>query len=461
METYKDFLQRLRAGPYMEEPAWDLEVVARTTAELVRKYKLSWNAQELLNVDSGTIDAVFEAGVELAHTAGVYHRDAKRVVRFSREEIETRMRAMPQSLSLGEGKDARVLSPRRVMDPRPPLVWAGNPGAPIPERYYLQYVMMYAQEPLVDFVAAGSLTTVDGCEVRTGGPMEIVATRRELEYVRLGTRKVGRPGMGALVAQSAVTGLGDVSVANPSYMRHTDAHLVPMLNELKIDDGNLMRVVNSIGYGVANASLPCVIVGGLGGDAPGSAVVTVASLLLSSLVCRSDYHILHPIHIRHVATSTRSVLWVENVVSQAFSRNAPCIVFGDIYAKSGALTTELLYETAANAIVLTLAGSHLEGPATVDGAAPNCSSVEARLMAEVGQAVSRQGMSLEEANALVVRLLGKYEHVFDRPGGNPGVPLDQAIDLDTLRPVPAWSSMDRTVRVELREMGLSELPART
>jgi methylamine--corrinoid protein Co-methyltransferase len=155
------------------------------------------------------------------------------------------------------------------------------------------------------------------------------------------------------------------------------------------------------------------------------------------------------------------VLWVENVVSQAFSRNAPCIVFGDIYAKSGALTTELLYETAANAIVLTLAGSHLEGPATADGAAPNCSGVEARLMAEVGQAVSRQGMSLEDANALVVRLLGKYEHVFDQPGGNPGVPLDQAIDLDTLRPVPAWSNMDRTARVELREMGLSELPART
>jgi methylamine--corrinoid protein Co-methyltransferase len=288
--------------------------------------------------------------------------------------------------------------------------------------------------------------------------MEIAATRREMELIRRGTRRVGRPGMAALAAASAVTGLGDVAVANPDYMRTSDAHLVPMLNELKIDDGNLMRAVNAIEYGVVNASLPCVIVGGLGGDAPGSAVVNVASFLLSNLICRSDFHILHPIHIRHVATSTRAVLWVENIVGQAFARNAPCVIFSDSFPKSGAMTRELLYETAATAIVGTLTGGHLEGPAAADGAAPNCSGLEGRLMAEVGRYMARSGMSLREGNRMVLQLLPKYEHIFDLPEGNPGFPLDEAYDLETLKPVPAWQEMFQEVKDELRDMGL-DLPA--
>ena len=317
--------------------------------------------------------------------------------------------------------------------------------------------MIYAQESKVDFINPGSLTRVDGFQVRTGGPMEVVATRREMEYVRKGTRSVGRPGMAALAAASAVTGLGDISVANPEFMRTTDAHLVPMLNELKIDNSNLIRAVNSIEYGVANASLPCVIVGGLGGDAPGAAVVNVASFILSNLICLSDFHILHPIHIRHVATSTPAVLWVENIVGQAFARNAPCIILSDSFPKSGAMTPELLYETAATAIVGTLTGAHLEGPAAADGAAPHCSGLEARLMAEVGHYVAQSGMTLKDGNSIVQKLLEKYEYIFDLPGGNPGAALDEVYDLETLKPIPEWQKMFDEVKNDLKALGLDGL----
>ena len=186
----------------------------------------------------------------------------------------------------------------------------------------------------------------------------------------------------------------------------------------------------------------------------GSAVVNVASFILANLVCLADYHILHPIHVRQVATSTRSVLWVENIVAQAFARNAPCILVSDIYPKSGAMTRELLYETAANAIVNTISGGHLEGPGAADGASPNCSGLEARWMGEVGQAVTRQRMTLAEANELVLRLLPKYEHIFQQPGGNPGLPFEQVYDLETLRPKPEWLEMYQEVNKEVREMGL-------
>ncbi len=455
MKTYYEILDRANSGPYMDEETWDLDRVAATTLQLVEKHKLSWDPEQIITDDPGLADTVFDAGLDLANTLGVYCRDTRRVIEFEPEDLEKGLRYMPQRLVLGEGKDQRVMAPRRIMDDRPPLVWSGNAGAPIPEQYYLEYVMMYAQEPFVDFLNPGSLAEVDGYTVRTGGPMEIVANRREMEYVRKGTRRVGRPGMAALAAASAVTVLGDVAVANPDYMRPSDAHLVPMLNELKMDNGNMARAVNGIEYGVHNASLPCVIVGGLGGDAPGSAVVNVASFILSNLICLADFHILHPIHIRHVATSTRAVMWVESVVGQAFARNAPCIMVTDIFPKSGAMTRELLYETAANAIVITLTGGHLEGPAAADGARPNCSGLEARLMAEVGQAVARQGLTVKEGNAIVLKLLEKYERIFDLVEGNPGVPLDQAYDLETLTPVPEWQAMYDEVKAELYELGMA------
>jgi methylamine--corrinoid protein Co-methyltransferase len=232
---------------------------------------------------------------------------------------------------------------------------------------------------------------------------------------------------------------------------------VPILNELIIDDRNIARVVNALEYGMRNASLACVMVGGLGGDAPGAAVVQAASFIAANLICKADYHLLHPIHIRHVATSTRSVMWVTGAVEQAFARNAPCIIVSDIYPKSGALTRELLYEVAANAIAITVSGGHLEGVGANDGQTPNGTGLEARWMGEVGHAVTRMRLSLEDANALILRLLEKYEHVFQMPGGNPGVCFDQAYDMNTLEPIHAWAAMYEEVKQDVRRMGINNL----
>jgi len=216
----------------------------------------------------------------------------------------------------------------------------------------------------------------------------------------------------------------------------------------------MARALNSEDYGMRNASLATVMVGGLGGDAPGAAIVQIASFLLANWVCLADYHLLHPIHIRHVATSTRSVMWVQSAVEQAFARYAPCIIVSDIYPKSGALTRELLYEVAANAIVITVSGGHLEGVGSAEGALPNGTGLEARWMAEVGHAVTKQGLTLTQANRLVSQLLSCYEYVFQIPGGNPGVRFDLAYDLKTLNPVPKWQQLYDDIKMEVIKMGL-------
>jgi methylamine--corrinoid protein Co-methyltransferase len=454
LENLNKILDLSNLGDYLEEEAWDLEKVAITTRELVGKYGLSWNPDVLIPNDPHLIESIFTAGIELASRLGVYLRDTQRIVPYSMEEIRSGLEAMPGELTMGEGDDMRSLFSRKVMDDRPPLVWGGSPGTALPEQLFLAIETSYAQESQVDMLSTGSLATVDGRDVRTGTPFELLATQRELTLLRQAIKKAGRPGMGLMGAESSVSAFGDLAVANPKFLRPCDAHLVPMLNELKVDTTSLMKAANSIEYGMLNSSLPCVIVGGLGGDAPGSAILTIASLALSNLACLADFHSLHPIHIRQVATTTRSVLWVESVVCQAFASHAPCIMFGDIYPKSGALTKELLYEVAANAILIAVSGGHLKGPASADGLLPNCTGLEARWMAEVGQAVSKQRLDLAEANTLVKKLLGKYEQVFLQPGGNPGKPFEQAYDVDALQPKPAWFSMYEQVRQDVSALGL-------
>ena len=457
MERILTVLDRSMTGSYISEENWDLEKVAFTTSEIVKKYGFSWDLDVIIPTNPNLIEKLFKAGIELAEQLGVFVRDTNRIIKFDKSEIMGGLERMPQSLILGEGNDVRHLFARSVMDRRPPLVWGGSPGVPFPEELFLPIVTSYAQEKNVDMLATGSLATVNGRQVRTGTPLEILATRSELKLLRKAINSVGRTGMGLMGAESSVSEYGDLAVANPDYLRPVDAHLIAMQNELKVDFASLAKAANSVEYGMRNSSLPCVIVGGLGGDAPGAAVINIASFLLSNLVCLADFHSCHPIHIRHVATTTRSVMWVQSAVSQAFAKHAPGILFLDIYPKSGTLTPELLYEVAANAVVNTVSGGHLKGPASADGLLPHCTGLEARWMGEVGLAVTEQALSLEEANKLVLKLLSKYEFIFDLPNGNHGKPFDQAYDLDTLQPTPQWEAIYIQVKEDMRALGLKAL----
>ncbi len=453
IHSYLEIIERSNTGQQVKKDDWDFDHIVIPTRTLVKKYGLSWSRQRIIPNDPDLADRVFQAALELA-AGGVYCVSTGRVIEFSRQDLEQGLKDAPQSLVMGEGKDACTLYARQVEDERLPMAWAGNPGVPTPEEIFQPMVMSWMQEPLVDLVTCGSLVTVDGYPVKTGSPAEILATRRELQLMREGLVKVGRPGLGMLAAQSAVSELGDAAAASPAWLRPCDSHLVAMFNELIIDQGNLARAANSVDYGMRNASLATVMVGGLAGDAPGAAVVQAASFILANLVCQAQYHLLHPIHVRYVATSSPGVMWMQSVVEQAFARNAPCIIVSDIYPKSGAGTRELLYEVAANALAITVSGGHLEGVGSADGALPNGSGLEARWMAEVGKAAARQRMSLDQANDLTLRLLERYEPVFDRPGGNPGQRFDQVYNLSTLQPNPDWARLYDEIKSELGQMGL-------
>jgi hypothetical protein len=78
-------------------------------------------------------------------------------------------------------------------------------------------------------------------------------------------------------------------------------------------------------------------------------------------------------------------------------------------------------------------------------------------MGEIGHAVVKQNLSLNQGEELVQALLQRYEHVFSQPGGNPSQRFDQVYDLVTLRPKAEWEALYQSVKDELKQLGLSAL----
>ncbi|MCI6006272.1 MAG: monomethylamine:corrinoid methyltransferase [Blautia sp.] len=454
---YKKFLelyQRGQTGKQVSKEDWDMEYIVDTMLEYKDEYGFSWDRQVIIPEDEDLFKKMFEAAKKLILEIGIYNLSTQRIISFTEEEIDEGIRNMKTSLTMGEGKDAVTLVARKIEDEREPVIWAGNPGCPTPERLYLPIIRSVAKEPLIDLLTCGSLVDIDGYPVRNGEATEVFAVRRELQYLHSALKEVGREGMGLLAAESAVTEIGDFAASYDRALRPCDSHLVATFNELMIDNGNLLRAANSFDYGMKNASLACTMVGGLGGDAPGATVVMIASILAANLICNADYHLCHPIHISDVATTARGCLWLQAVLCQTFATQAPAIIVCDLWPASGAMTKELLYEVAANAIVVTVCGGHLEGIGAANGNAPHGTGLEIRLMAEVGKAVAGQHMTRCEANEIVLKLLEKYEYIFQKEGGNPGVPFDEAYNMETITPVPQWEHMYEEVKAELAEMGI-------
>lgn len=453
-KSFLEICERSNTGKKVEKNDWDMDAIVENVMDLVEKYDLTYDENVLIPEDESLFHRLFDAAKELLVQTGVYNLTTKRVIKLSEDEIEEGIQNMRQELVMGEGKDAYKLVPRKIEDELPPAIWAGNPGCPTPESIFYANVKSVAKEPIIDLLTCGSLVDVDGIPVRSGEPSEIFAVRREMKYLHQALDEVGRPGMGMLAAESAVTEAGDLSASNEKMLRPCDSHLVALFNELMIDNGNLVRAANSFDYGVKNASLACTMVGGLGGDAPGSTIIMIASMLAANIVAAADYHLCHPIHIHDIATSSRRCLWLQASVCETFAVCAPAIIVCDIWPASGCMTKELLYEVAANAIVVTVSGGHLEGVGSTNGTVPNGSGLEVRLMGEVGKAVSRMKLTRTEANTMVLKLLRRYEHIFQKPGVSVGLRFDEVYDLKTLKPLPAWQKMYEEVKADLCDLGL-------
>ena len=452
MDIY-EVLRRADNGVYMKEDDFNMKLY-KTNKKLIKKYGIKFDKDNVILTDRQMASNVFDAALELCEEmGGMYCVDTSRIIAFSRDEILQALDQAPKDMLLGEGKDARHLRARKLNDGYKMCVCGGCPGTPLPEELFLPIMMSYAKEPLLDIIIPGSLVTIEGMEVKTGGPLEIRACRQEMIWMREALKRYGRPGTHIYAAgESSATELGTLAICNEDYMRKTDSHMIPVLTEMKTDYIRLTRVMTGFEYQSWTTSLMDPIIGGFAGGVEGAAVVGAAAIMLATVAYGVQMHCLHAIHNKYVSVSTREGMWMDSAIGMAFALRSPIAILADAWTTCGTGAKELFYEAAALAIAQELSCLNTDSLGSTNGVYPNCSGLEDRLFAETVDAVFNQGMTQEEGNALIREIYKKYEHTLDEP--KLGKRFDEVYDIHTIEPLPEWQAMYEEAKADLASMGI-------
>jgi methylamine---corrinoid protein Co-methyltransferase len=446
-----EIVRRSEAGPYMREADFD-RALTRRVRELTQAYHLKYDPQVLVPSDDELASRLYQAALDLFVELGVYNQSTERRILFSRAEVLEAIAAAPCQVTLGCGKDAVVERHRGVESRIPCRMHSGPTGTPCSERYHHLILQSCAQEPLVDCLGHGSISSYMGQAIIPGSPLEILAARAEAASAREAVRQAGRPGMHIEDNAVSLTCAGKMaSLELGSGLRPSDGLLIAQMPELKTNYDQLSRVahLNNIGMHIVDLMTP--LIGGLGGGAEGTAIVTVTSHLLGVVCYNASYHFMGHMHLMRSNNTDRMGLWVQAMSGQALANHTPLVSVNDIYTVSGLGTPEVLWEVAAGAMVGAVCGLHQHGVgATAGNEKDHTSGLEARFQAEVAHAAL--GLKRTEINEIVQKCLSHYEHTLAAP--KPGKHFPQLYDTETLEPGAEWLGIYHQVRDELKTLGL-------
>jgi methylamine--corrinoid protein Co-methyltransferase len=446
-----EIVKRSEAGPYIKESDFDMEI-AKRIPELIKSYGLKYDPNVLVPSDDDLAHRLYQAGMDLFLEMGVYNMSTQRRILFARDEVEEKVAMVPRSIPLGTGKDAVILQHRGVESTIPCVIHSGPTGTPCSEKYHPFILESCAQEPLVDCLGGGSVSTYLGEKIIPGTPLEILGVQRDAAVAREATRKAGRPGMHINDVASPLTCAGKISTFNPEWgMRSTDGLLVSQMVELKSDYDQLSRVARMKTLGMHIVDLMTPLVGGLGGGPVGTVIVTVACHLLGVMLYDASYHIYGHMHLLNSTDTDRMGLWGYAAGGQALTLNSPIQSINAIYTQAGLGTEQVLWEIAAASVASTVSGLHQGGVGATGGSSEDhTSGLENRFNAQVSH--SSLGISRVDANGYVMEFLSHYEDSHnDSP---PGKPFAEIYNVETLEPTEQWLEKYHQVSEAIVKIGL-------
>jgi methylamine--corrinoid protein Co-methyltransferase len=333
MISFWDVVQRSESGPLVEEGQFD-RLVGRTAKEVIQKYKIKYNPEEVVPSDDGLIDRLYEAAVEFFLTVGVYCTDTGRVIRFERHELEEYLEAGVDHIVWGEGRDQRTMYNRTVEDRRPPFCNFTLVGTPYPEAQFLQACMSTAREPLAYcFSGPSLLDTLGGVMVRSGSPIEVEAAIWDVGKRREAARRVGYPGKGLYTMVSAAERADAmIAAARPEFgALPRDGVLCGAIAEMKVDNDRMKKVPFLLRTTYSIGGLLGPLMGGYAGGPEGTSIVLVAHNFLSRMVFNSEYTVNFPIDLRQTCNTTRAMLWLVSTAHQALARNTHLLHFANTF----------------------------------------------------------------------------------------------------------------------------------
>jgi methylamine--corrinoid protein Co-methyltransferase len=458
MIDFWDVVNRSENGEMMAEGEFDRQV-GRVAREVTKKYKITFNPEEVICSDDSLADRLFDAAVEFFLEVGVYCTDTGRVMKFDRGELFDALEAGVNEIVWGEGRDQRVQRNRKVEDSRPPFCNFTLVGTPYSEETFLQAAMSAAKEPLADCFSAGSLLhSLGGVEVRSGSPIEVEAAIWDIGKRREAARRVGYPGKGMYTMVScAEKADAMIAAARPEFgALARDGMLCGAIAEMKVDYDRMKKVpfLRRTTYSIGGLYGP--LMGGYAGGPEGTCMALVAHHFLGRLAFETEYSCCFPIEIHETCNTTRRMLWLVSTAHQALARNTHLLHFANTFIAAGPCTDVACYELICHGITAAVSGSDLSPAAVARNRHPErCTGMEGRICAEAARATTRMGMSRKEANALVKKILPKYE---DKISEAPiGKTISECYDMERVEPTPEYLDLYEKVKKDISSLGLDYL----
>lgn len=193
LTVYETYLRSER-GAKVTENVWDNKIVPNAAVALKEKYDISFG-DEFIPTDPDLKKRLFQAGMEMLVSVGIYNVDTERIIRVTEDEVRAGIRSAPKRVQLGEYGDKVMIEPRKGNSSRKPVIQGGPTGATVSEDMFIPMIQSYAQEPVVDTIVNGVMATVGGVPSTTNTPFEIMGTLAEIRAVREACVRAGRPYM--------------------------------------------------------------------------------------------------------------------------------------------------------------------------------------------------------------------------------------------------------------------------
>ena len=452
MISFWDAVERCDTGERLNEGDYDLQLW-QAANELIEKYDIHFDADHVVPADDGLADRAYQAGLELFLKVGFYCLDTKRAVRFTREEVQEVLTHAPCTYTWGEGRDQRTCIARQVEDRRDPACIFSGLGVPVPEEQFLQVNQAIAAEPHADaFCGVSLLSTFRGIPIRAGHPIEMAAGIWDTAKRREAAQLAGRLGLGLYCYNSAAESTAAI-IAASRWALDRDSTQNGAIAELKVDYARMSKVAYQLESGYGIGALYGPLMGGYAGGPEGTMITQIAHFFLGLLAFKAEYHIPFPIDIHQVCNSSREMLWLGSVYSQAISRNTHLLNQAVAMAAAGPATDMLFYEFINWAMAASVSGGNVVmGGIARDKYPERVSTLEMRAGAEAAHIVARMGLTRAQVNDIVKEIVVRYEN--DIPEAPLGKKFCEIYDMQRVTPLPEYTAVLEKIRKEMTELGV-------
>jgi methylamine--corrinoid protein Co-methyltransferase len=450
--NFKEIAKRAESGLLIEANDFLMQRVSANVMKLQKEFNVKWDGKSLINLDDSLADRCWQAGKELLLRSGLYSMNSRRVIEFSREEVDFALSNLSGKVRMGEGKDAVVCHHRDVEDLRPPFTFIGPFNADTHEDMFVHLNEAFAQERIINCLfLPGYLKELDGQMIRPNSGLSTRAAMLYGQWTREALRRAGRPGMP--VCGHAVMAVNDIACTNEEWgLRKTDPRAMVLLSELQVDDITLARQGYYISYGAPLYMAHTPLVGGYGGGPDGAAIIAVASFIASTMLGAEICHI-GPQHIKYKTQTNNHSLFLGSLANQATNRNSRIITTTSHTTAGRTGSEQYAYEFSTLELAVVTGGSNVSGPRPAEPLGfNNVSPLMGRLFGEVAHAAAR--LTREEAAPIIEALYEKYKDNMLLATAPKGQPFEELFNLKTLTPTPEHQAVYDKVKEELIRLGI-------